>query len=61
MGHLTTSQPIFEGMDFASAEDRAKRKYNSKEIIARVIRRVLGTVNYLTKFLPHLSQVSKPL
>ena len=25
------------------------------------VRRILGTVNYLAKFLPHLSQVSKPL
>ena len=25
------------------------------------VRRILGTVNYLAKFLPHLSQVSEPL
>ena len=56
IGHILTS----DGVQADPAKVQAILEMKQPTDVAGV-RRILGTVNYLAKFLPHLSQVSEPL
>ena len=56
IGHILTS----EGVQADPGKVQAILKMTKPTDVAG-IRRILGTVNYLAKFLPHLSQISEPL
>ena len=56
IGHILTS----DGVQADPAKVQAILEMKQPTDVAGV-RRILGTVNYLVKFLPHLSQVSEPL
>ena len=56
IGHILTSN----GVKADPSKTQAILEMKQPDDVAGV-RRVLGTVNYLAKFLPHLSQVSEPL
>ena len=56
IGHILTP----DGVKADPAKVKAILEMKQPSDVAGV-RRILGTVNYLAKFLPHLSQVSEPL
>ena len=56
IGHILTS----EGVQADPGKVQAILEMTKPTDVAGV-RRILGTVNYLAKFLPHLSQISEPL
>ena len=56
IGHILTS----DGVQADPSKIQAILSMNPPTDVAGV-RRILGTVNYLAKFLPRLSQISEPL